>query len=57
VVSWTPLEMEKTMSTVMRDELWFENLEGIESTLTEPIFRESGVVGSWFVTQDDLYAS
>ena len=40
-----------------RDDLFFKNLEALESTLTIASFGEDGVLGDWVVTRDDLYSS
>ena len=53
----TVLEEEKIPSTAVRDDILFSNLEALESTLTEPTFREKGVQGYWGVSDADLYAS
>ena len=57
MIPLTSLEEEKFASTVVRDHILFSNLQSLESTLTEPTFREKGVQGYWKVSDDDLYAS
>mmetsp|Transcript_3438 Transcript_3438/g.4552 ORF Transcript_3438/g.4552 Transcript_3438/m.4552 type:complete len:199 (+) Transcript_3438:555-1151(+) len=41
----------------VRDDLFFQNIEALEHTLTMAHFSENGVEGDWIVTQDDLYSS
>lgn len=53
----TPLEREKDQTIVESNDLWFQNLESLESILSTAIFHEDGVEGYWYVNQDDLYAS
>ena len=53
----TPLEEEKDMATMIRDDRFFKNLESLESILTVATFDSQGVFGTWKVTQDDLYTS
>ena len=52
-----PLEAERSMVTMKRDFLLFENIKAIESTLTKAIFMEKNAEGTWTVSQDDIYAS
>ena len=42
---------------MQRDNLFFKNMEALESTLTVATFDEQGVAGTWVVDQDDLYES
>ena len=51
------LEEEKDQSLIAKDNLFFKNLEAIESVLTIASFDEQGVAGTWKVTQDDWYES
>ena len=46
----TPLEEEKDMATMIRDDRFFKNLESLESTLTVATFDYQGVQGTWKVT-------
>ena len=40
-----------------KDNLFFKNIEAIESILTVASFDKQGIAGTWKVTQDDLYSS
>ena len=37
--------------------MYFKNLELIESTLNVASFKDGGVDGNWFVSQEDFYSS
>ena len=39
------------------NDIWFQNLQSLESTLSTAIFHEDGVEGYWYVEQEDLYSS
>ena len=51
------LEAETDTAIMERDDLFFTNLEALESMLTVATFKDTGVEGTWFVTQDDFYSS
>ena len=51
------LEAETDIEIMKRDDLFFTNLEAMESMLTVATFKETGVGGTWFVSQDDFYSS
>ena len=51
------LEAETDIAIMERDDLFFSNLEAMESMLTVATFKDTGVEGTWFVTQDDFYSS
>ena len=53
----TSLQEEIDLDIMQRDNLFFKNLEALESTLTVATFDEQGVAGTWKVSQDDLYES
>lgn len=53
----TPLQSEPRISIMKRDDMFFKNLESLESTLTVATFGEDGILGDWLVTRDDLYSS
>ena len=48
---------ETEKSLIRRDNLFMSNLEALESTLTEATFRDQGVDGTWYVSDEDLYMS
>ena len=51
------MQEEIDLDVMQRDNLFFKNMEALESTLTVATFDEQGVAGTWKVTQDDLYES
>ena len=51
------LKRETDAAIMKRDDMWFTNLESVESTLSAAEFREAGVTGDWIVAQEDLYSS
>ena len=46
----TTLEAETDLAIMERDDLYFINLEALESMLTVATFKDTGVEGTWFVT-------
>lgn len=53
----TKLEKETDVNIMVRDDIYFKNLEAVEKVLTVASFREEGIRGTWLVGQDDLLFS
>lgn len=51
------LEKETNVDIMVRDNIYFKNLEAVEHVLTVASFREEGIQGTWLVGQDDLLFS